>query len=224
MMGASMIDLYADVTPNGLRAAVILEEAGLEYRPHRIDTQRGDQHTPSFRRLNAAEAIPVIVDANGPSGQPITITQSGAIILYAARKVGRFVPADPGRHACAMQWFMQVATDITSASSWIFNHATAMPEKSAANAAWMETRLIKAFSLADSWLAEHEYFADELSVADFLLYPNFAFRRPMLEKAGLCSHLQRWGAMMAARQGVERGMNVFSAHVGGVGSSPAVTS
>jgi GST-like protein len=209
-MGLSMIDLYTDITPNGLRAAVILEEAGLAYRPHRIDTQKGDQHAPSFQRLNAAEAIPVIVDADGPSGQAITITQSGAIILYAARKVGRFIPTDPWRHAQAMQWFMQVATDISSSSSWIFNHATAMPEKSAANVAWMEARLIKAFSMADGWLAEHEYFADELSVTDFLLYPNFAFRRPMLEKAGLCSHLRRWGGMMAARQGVERGMNVFA--------------
>ena len=204
-----MIDLYTDITPNGLRAAIILEEAELEYRSHRIDTQKGDQHAPAFRRLNPAEAIPVVVDGDGPSGQPITMTQSGAIILYAARKVGRFLPTDPRRHAQAMQWFMQVGTDISSASSWLFNHATAMPEKSAANAAWMESRLLKAFSLADSWLAEHEYFADELSVADFLLYPNFAFRRPMLEKAGLCSHLQRWGASMAARQGVERGMNVF---------------
>ncbi|MBS0248651.1 MAG: glutathione S-transferase N-terminal domain-containing protein [Proteobacteria bacterium] len=204
-----MIDLYTDTTPNGFRAALILEETGFAYCAHRVDTQKGEQHAPDFKRLNPAEAIPVIVDHDGPSGQPITITQSGAIVLYAARKAGRLIPSDVRRHAYAMQWFMQIATDITSSSSWIFNHATAMPERSAANAVWMEARLLKALSVADGWLAEHEFFADELSVADVLLYPNFAFRKAMLEKANMCSHLRRWGETMAARPSVQRGMSIF---------------
>lgn len=204
-----MLALYTDATPNGLRASVILEEAGLPYVLQRIDTERGAQRTPEFLQINPAGAIPVLVDDDGPGGQPLTLPQSGAIVLYIAEKCGRFVPQDPRRRALALQWFYQVGTDITSASSWIFNHATAMPTRLPENAQWLQARLANALRVADGWLAAHEYFADEVSIADFLLYPNFWFRRAAIEQSGDFPHLLRWGTQMAARPGVVRGMGVF---------------
>jgi len=137
------------------------------------------------------------------------LAQSGAIMLYVAEKCGRFMPEHPGRRALANQWFMQIATDVTSASSWIFNHATAMPVQHPDNAAWLEARMMRAMSVTDRWLADHEYLADEVSIADFLLFPTFSFRRKSLAEAGSFGHLRRWGEVMALRPGVQRGMSVF---------------
>jgi GST-like protein len=100
-----MIDLYLAPTANGLRASVALEEAGLAYRAHKVDLAKGEQRAPEFLKLNPAGAIPVIVDSDGPGGKPLTLSQSGAIILYVADKCGKFLPKDAARRAIALQWF-----------------------------------------------------------------------------------------------------------------------
>ncbi|MDF1747940.1 MAG: glutathione S-transferase family protein [Alphaproteobacteria bacterium] len=203
-----MIDLYTDLTPNGFRASIILEEAELDYQTYRINLAEGDQNHPFFESLNPAKAIPVIVDHDGIGAQKLIIPQSGAIILYAAEKVGRLIPTDPMQRLITMRWFMQIATDIIPVSSWIYNHNNAMPEKSAKNAVWLDNRLNNALSVADKWLAENEFFADDLSVADFLLYPTFHFRRSVLEESKLFPNLRRWGDVMAKRPSVQKGMSV----------------
>ncbi|MEO8057008.1 MAG: glutathione S-transferase family protein [Burkholderiales bacterium] len=204
-----MIHLYSDQTPNGLRAAIVLEESGLPFTPIRIDTGRGEQHSPSFAALNPACAIPVIVDDDGPGREHLILAQSGAIVLYVANKCGRLVPTDPVRRAHMYHWFMQIATDVTAASSWIFNHARGMPIKSTENAAWLEARLARALTETDRWLGQHEYFADELSIADLLLFPTSSFRRKMLVEAGTYPNLCRWGAQVEQRAAVRRGMALF---------------
>ncbi|MEP7100576.1 MAG: glutathione S-transferase N-terminal domain-containing protein [Burkholderiales bacterium] len=204
-----MIHLYSDQTPNGLRAAIVLEESGLPFTTIRIDTGRGEQHSSSFAALNPACAIPVIVDDDGPGEQRLVLAQSGAILLYVASKCGRLVPTDPLRQAHMYHWFMQIATDVTAASSWIFNNARSMPIKAPENAAWLEARLARALADTDRWLGQHEYFADELSIADLLLFPTYAFRRKMLLEAGTYSNLCRWGAKIEQRDAVRRGMALF---------------
>jgi GST-like protein len=205
-----MIHLYSDVTPNGLRASIVLEETGLPYKAIRVNTGEGQQHSAEFAELNPARAIPVIVDEDGPGGRRLVLAQSGAIVLYVAEKSGRFMPEDPRRRALAYQWFMQIATDVTAASSWIFNHATAMPVKHSDNATWLEARLMRAMSVTDRWLTDHEYLADdEVSIADLLLFPTFSFRRKSLTESGSFGHLCRWGEAMACRPGVQRGLRVF---------------
>ncbi|MEP7295809.1 MAG: glutathione S-transferase N-terminal domain-containing protein [Burkholderiales bacterium] len=204
-----MIHLYSDQTPNGLRAAIVLEESGLPFTAIRIDTGRGEQHSPWFAALNLACAIPVIVDDDGPGGERLVLAQSGAILLYVASKCGRLVPTDPARQAHMYHWFMQIATDVTAASSWIFNHARGMPIKTPENAAWLEARLARALAETDRWLGQHEYLADELSIADLLLFPTYSFRREMLMEAGTYSNLCRWGAKIEQRDAVRRGMALF---------------
>jgi len=204
-----MIHLYSDKTPNGLRPAILLEESDLPYTVHRIDTEKGEQHAASFAALNPARAIPVLVDDDGPGGQRIVLPQSGAQLLYIAGKCGRFVPGDARRQALMHCWFMQIATDVTSASSWIFNHARGMPIKAPENVAWLEARLSLVLGETDRWLGEHEYFADELSVADFLLFPTFSFRRKLLAESGRFANLIRWGDQVGLREGVRRGMALF---------------
>lgn len=202
-----MIDLYFAPTGNGLRATVALEEAGLPYRLHKLDLYKGEQNSAQFRKINPAGLIPVIVDVDGPGGQPLTLNQSGAIVLYCAEKSGRFIPADPARRALAMQWFMQAASDVSGASMTIFRLENTAPEKSPANADYFKTRLRDAFRACDRALANHEFLAGELSVADLLLYPSFALRRALVDGQDGFDNIKRWADSMGARPGVQRGMS-----------------
>lgn len=204
-----MIDLYMSGTANGFRASVAFEEAGLDYRVRKLDLAKGEHRTPEYLAINPAGLIPAIVDPQGPGGKPITVTQSGAIILYAAEKSGKHLPADPVRRAMAWQWFMQGATDVAATSGALFRVENSVPEKVTGNTDYFKRRLLDFFAVCDAHLASHEYLADEFSVAELMLYPNFALRKPLIDQAGGFTHLQRWGAAIAKRPAVQRGMKAL---------------
>ena len=205
-----MIDLYTWTTSNGDRAAIVLEECGLPYRVHKVDLMRGGQRDPTFLKLNPAGAIPVIVDPHGPSGAPLTLTQSGAIAIYLAEKTGRFLPRDPVARAHAIQWLMFAVSDCAGASGLLFFEAVLMPDKSPANLAFAEQRMLKYFRVAEAQLARSEWLAGELSIADFALYPVCAVRKSIIDAAGELPHLERWMAALAARPALARGMQAAS--------------
>ena len=204
-----MIDLYLSGTANGFRASVALEEAGLPYRTHKVDLAKGEHRSPEFLKLNPAGLIPVIVDQDGPGGKPLTLSQSGAIILYAAEKAGKFLPKDAVRRVMAWQWFTQGLSDVAGTSGALFRTENSVPEKIAANTDYFNTRLLGFFSVCDAHLASHDFLADEFSVAELMLYPNFSLRKPLLDEAGGFANLQRWGAAVGARPGVQKGMKVL---------------
>ena len=204
-----MIDLYLAGTANGFRASVALEEACLPYRIHKVDLAKGEHRTPEFLKLNPAGLIPVIVDQDGPGGKPITLSQSGAIILYAAEKAGRFVPKDAIRRAMAYQWFTQGLSDVAATSGALFRVENSVPEKIAGNTDYFRKRLLGFFSVCDTHLAGRDFLADEFSIAELMLYPNFALRKSLIDEAGGFANLQRWGAAMGARAGMQKGMKVL---------------
>jgi GST-like protein len=204
-----MIDLYLSGTANGLRASVALEEAGLPYRTHKIDLARGEHRTPEFLKLNPAGLVPVIVDQDGPGGKPLTLSQSGAIILYAAEKSGKFLPKDPARRALAWQWFTQGLSDVAGTSGALFRVENSLPEKLAANTDYFRKRLLGFFSVCDAHLAGRDFLADEFSVAELMLYPNFSLRKPLIDEAGGFAELQRWGAAVGSRPGMQKGMKAL---------------
>lgn len=201
-----MIDLYTANTSNGQRVAVMLEECGISYLVHRVDLGAGEQYGDAFLALNPAAAVPVIVDPAGPAGGPLTLAQSGAILLYLAMKTGRYFPKDPALRAVAFQWFMFATTDIAGASGMIYFCGSLVPDRSAANVSWVEDRLTRYFRVANARLESRRYLADELSIADFALYPVVRVRYGLVERAGDLPHLARWSDELAARPGVARGI------------------
>ena len=101
-----MITLYTWGTPNGRKVSIMLEECALPYRVKTIDITQGEQLYPEFVVINPNSKIPAIVDPDGPDGKPITLFESGAILLYLAAKTGRFLPkSDRGKYE-ALQWLM----------------------------------------------------------------------------------------------------------------------
>ena len=204
-----MIDLYLAGTANGFRASVALEEAGLAYRVHKVDLAKGESRSAEFLKLNPAGLIPVIVDHDGPGAKPLTLCQSGAIILYAAERAGKFMPKDPLRRAMAWQWFTQGLSDIAGTSGALFRVENSVPEKNPANTDYFRKRLLGFFSTCDAHLSGREFLADEFSIAELMLYPNFAARKSLIDEAGGFANLQRWGAAVGERPATRKGMKVL---------------
>ena len=200
-----MIDLYAANSSNSQRVAIMLEECGIDYDVHRVDLARGEQRSDTFLQLNPAGAVPVIIDPDAPGGS-MTITQSGAILLYLAMKTRRYFPKDPARRARAFEWFMFAASDFASYSTMLFLAKAILPDKSDANAGFFEERLVRYLGVANARLEGREFLADEVSIADFALYPVVRVRYALVELNGKLRHLAKWAAALEARPGVARGM------------------
>ena len=204
-----MIDLYTAPTANCRRVSITLEELGLAYSVHPIDRAAGDQRQPDFLKVNPAGAVPVVVDPDGPAGRPITVAQSGAILIYLAEKTGLLLPSDLGARTVAMEWLLQVLTDVNTAASALFLVSNVVPEKTEPTIAFFRDRLFKFFKDCDRALAESDYLAGELSIADLALYPVVEFRRAEVEESDGLENLRRWAEELAARSGVRRGMKVL---------------
>lgn len=185
----------------------MLEECGLPYKVHKIDLAKGEQRQPSFLALNPVGSIPVIVDHDGPGGRKLILAQSAAILLYLAEKTGRFMPKDAGRRALTYQWLMHIMSDQQSTSAALFQVAS-LQDKPASASVYFKNRLIDYFRLVDRRLADVEYLAGELSIADFALYPLIDRRREIVDKAGSLENLKRWMATLAARPAIARAMQV----------------
>ena len=201
-----MIDLYTANSSNGQRAAIMIEECGLPHTVHKLDLFGGAQRLPEYLKINPAGTIPAIVDHDGPDGKPLIMAQSGAILLYLAMKTGRFFPRVAAKRAEAFQWLMQATTDIAASSMSLFLLQRFVPEKSQANDAWFEERIIQQLRVADARLKGRQFLAGAVSIADFALYPLAVVRQPLIERVGDLQNLTRWAATMALRPGVQRAM------------------
>ena len=100
------IQLYAFDTPNGRKVSVALEEMGLAYEVHVVDITKGEQHDPAFLKISPNNRIPAIVDPEGPAGAPISVFESGAILIYLGEKTGLFWPRDLAARVPVLEWLM----------------------------------------------------------------------------------------------------------------------
>jgi GSH-dependent disulfide-bond oxidoreductase len=201
-----MIDLYTHpASSNGQRVAIMLEEAAIPYRAHLVDLERGEHQGPAYLRINPAGQVPAIVDPDRPGGKPLTLCQSGAILLYLSEKSGKLMPREPMRRGLALQWFLQAMSDTAPASAILYMVGT-IPEITTGTRKLFEQRLLMHLRNCDKRLGEAEFLAGELSIADVALYPTVAFRRELIEQAGDLPNLARWVTMMAARPALQRGL------------------
>jgi GST-like protein len=200
-----MLEVYAYETSNAQRVLIMLEECGLPYRLHRVDLSKGEQRRPEFLAVNPLGAIPVLRDPDAPGG-PLTLSQSGAIMLWLAEKTGRFLPAGGEPRAMALQWFAFAISDCMAATGSMFFASVLLPDKSEANLAWHEARLTSYFAATDARLAQREWLAGELSIADFALLPIALVRRALIDRHGGLRNITAWMERLAARDGVARAL------------------
>ena len=203
-----MIDLYTWTTPNGRKVSIMLEEVGLPYRAHKINIGQNDQFTPEFIAINPNSKIPAIVDPEGPDGAPISLMESGAILIYLAKKTKKLVPAAPRARYVALQWLMFQMGGVGPMFGQVhhFLRAAKEPVPYAIERYTKETRRL--YGVLDERLKEREYLADEYSIADVATYPwvaRFEWHKTRLEDF---PNVKRWFDALSARPAVQRGMAV----------------
>ena len=204
------IDLHAFDTPNGRKISVALEEMGLPYRVHVVDITKGEQFAPAFARISPNHKIPAIVDPDGPGGAPISVFESGAILIYLAEKTGRFWPREPTAHVATMEWLMFQMGGFGPMPGQV-HHFIALENEAdrryGLERFTKETRRL--YAVMDKRLADHEFFAGaEITIADFAIV-GWAWRHPR-HKVDLADwpNVQRWYRAVMARPAVRRGFEV----------------
>lgn len=203
------ITLYTWNTPNGRKISVALEEMALPYSVKPIDITRGDQFAPDFLAISPNNRIPAIVDPQGPDGQPISVFESGAILLYLARKTGRFLPEDPRRQVAALEWLMWQMGGFGPMPGQVHHFLGVKdPQDQRYGLERYSKETHRLYGVMDRRLADHEYFADELSIADFAIL-GWAWRheRHRVDLADY-PHVKRWYDTLMARPATRRGFEV----------------
>jgi GST-like protein len=203
------LQLHAFDTPNGRKISVALEEMGLPYDVHVVDIGQGEQFDPAFLKISPNNKIPALVDPDGPAGAPISVFESGAILLYLAEKTGQFLPRDGAARVAVWEWLMFQMGGFGPMPGQV-HHFIALADEADRRyglARFMaETRRL--YGVMDRRLASHEHFAGALSIADFAIV-GWVWRheRHQVDLADF-PHVQRWYRAMMARPGVARGFAV----------------
>ncbi|HZT18536.1 MAG TPA: glutathione S-transferase N-terminal domain-containing protein [Dongiaceae bacterium] len=205
-----MIDLYSWATPNGHKIHIMLEETGLAYRVHPVDIGRGDQFEPSFLAISPNNRIPAIVDQEGPDGRPISIFESGAILLYLAEKAGKFLPKDMRGRYEAIQWLMFQMGGVGPMLGQAHHFRAYAPEKIPYAIDRYTKEAGRLYGVIDHRLADRPFIAGEYSIADMAIFPWLrSWERQGVDIAEY-PHLKRWFDTIAARPAVERGVKVLT--------------
>jgi len=205
-----MIDLYTWGTPNGRKVSVMLEELGLPYNTHKVDISKGEQHKPEFLKISPNNRIPAIVDSDGPGGKPISVFESGAILIYLAEKAkSKLLPKDPRRRMETLEWLMWqmggVGPMFGQAHHFMFNP----PEDVPYGKKRYHDEAKRLYKVMNARLGKAKYLAgDDYTIADIATYP-WVQRHPRHQvDLNDYPNVKRWYDQIAKRPAVEKGMQV----------------
>jgi GST-like protein len=203
------IELYAYNTPNGRKISVALEEMALRYAVKVIDILKGEQHNPEFLKISPNNKIPAIVDSEGPGGAPISVFESGAILIYLGEKTSRFWPSDLRARVPVLEWLMFQMGGFGPIPGQVHHFLQVEHEpdrRYGLDRFTKETHRL--YSVMNRRLAGRAFFADDISIADFAIV-GWVWRHER-HKVDLAhyAHVKRWYETMMARPGVKRGFDV----------------
>ena len=171
-----MIDLYTWPTPNGHKIHIMLEETGLPYRVHPIDIGAGDQFKPEFLRISPNNKMPAMVDSDGPDGKPMSLFESGAMLLYLASKTGKFLPQDIRDRWSTLQWLMFQMGGVGPMLGQAHHFLGYAPEKIEYAMKRYSNEANRLYGVMDRRLAESKFIAcDEYTIADMAIMPWLRF-------------------------------------------------
>jgi GST-like protein len=203
------IQLFAFDTPNGRKISVALEEMGLPYQVQVVNITQDDQFKPAFLSISPNNKIPAILDAQGPDGQPISVFESGAILMYLAEKTGRFLPAKGAERVSVLEWLMFQMGGFGPMPGQVHHFAglTNVDDQRYGLKRFM-TETLRLYGVMDKRLADHAFFAGDLSIADFAIL-GWVWRHPRHQvDLAQFPHVKRWYEQLMARPGVQRGFAV----------------
>ncbi|MEM6926100.1 MAG: glutathione binding-like protein [Myxococcota bacterium] len=208
------IQLYSLPTPNGVKAGIVLEELELPYEPHRVDIGQNWQFDEDYKVISPNSKIPAIVDPDGPGGQPLALMESGAILIYLARKAGRLLPSDPRAEIETLQWtFFQVGHvgPMFGQFGHFFKFAKGKTDTYGEERYTKEANRL--LGVLDGRLADRKWLiGDDYTIADIMTVPwvNALEFYGGKEAVGYdqFANVQRWVDQFLERPAVQRGAKV----------------
>jgi GST-like protein len=209
-----MIDLYFWMTPNGYKVTIMLEELGWKYNVIPINIGKGDQFKPDFLKISPNNRMPALVDHDGPGGKPISVFESGAMLMYLAEKAGfQFMPQDMRRRYDVIQWLMFQMASVGPMLGQAHHFRRYAPEKIeyAVDRYTNEARRI--YGVIDKRAGEAPYLAGEYSIADMATYPWLRTHNWQGQDLNDFPNLKRWYDSIEARPAVQRGLAVMKDEV-----------
>jgi GST-like protein len=206
-----MIDVYSWATPNGHKVHIMLEECGLPYRVHPVNIGAGDQFKPEFLKISPNNKIPAIIDSDGPDGQPISLFESGAILIYLASKTGKFLPSsDRGKYEM-LQWLMFQMGGVGPMLGQAHHFRIYAPEKIEYAITRYTNEAKRLYGVMDKQLATHKFIAgDSYTIADIAIFPWLRSWQNQGIDWSDYPHLKKWFDGIAARAAVQRGVAILA--------------
>lgn len=202
-----MIDAYVWTTPNGFKALIGLEELALPYTAHWIDITKGDQTKPEYLAINPNNKIPAIVDRDGPGGKPITVFESGAVLVYLADKTGKLLAASGAARYAALEWVFFNAGGPGPMFGQLGYFTKFAKEKVPHAIERYTNEAHRLLRVLERRLGEARYLAGEFSIADVM---NFTWARAGRTFLGIdyepYPHLRRWLDELEARPAFARAL------------------
>jgi len=206
-----MIEVYSWATPNGHKVHVMLEECALPYRLVAVDIGAGDQFKPEFLAISPNNKIPAIVDPDGPDGKPISLFESGAILLYLAGKTGRLLPADTRGKYNVLQWLMFQMGSVGPMLGQAHHFRVYAPEKIPYAIDRYTNEARRLYRVMNDQLAKSRYIAGpDYTIADIAIFPWLRSWKNQGIEWSEFPHLKGWFDEIAARPAVVRGVEVLA--------------
>ena len=200
-----MIDLYYWTTPNGHKITLFMEEAGLPYRIVPVDIGKGEQFAPEFLRISPNNKIPAIVDDEpADGGEPLALFESGAILLYLADKVGRFIPADLRGRNETIEWLFWQMGGLGPMAGQNHHFSQYAAEKIPYAIERYVKETSRLYAVLDKHLAGREFIAGTYSIADMACYPWIVPHERQSQNLDDFPQLKRWFAAVGERPATRR--------------------
>jgi GSH-dependent disulfide-bond oxidoreductase len=202
-----MIQLYTWGTPNGKKVSIMLEEIELPYEVHPINIGQGDQFKPEYLSINPNNKIPSIIDPDGPGGKPLTLFESGAILMYLAEKSGKLWPTDMRQRYTVIQWLMFQMGGVGPMFGQA-NYFFRLEEKVPYAIERYHKEALRLYGVLEKALGQNEYLAGKYSIADIATYP-WVWRHEMHHvKLEEFPNVKAWYDKISERPAVKRGMEI----------------
>ncbi len=202
-----MIDLYYWPTPNGFKISIMLEECGLPYRVKPVNIGKGDQFTPEFLALNPNNRMPVIVDNDAPRG-PLSVFESGAILVYLAEKTGRFLPADARERYDVMQWLFWQMAGLGPMAGQAGHFLIYQEGKHAYATERYVNEYGRLLAVMERRLRDRDFLAGDYSIADMACLPWTLPYEKLDQGMDELPRVVAWIEALRARPAVQRGLEV----------------
>lgn len=207
-----MIDVYYWPTPNGRKVTILLEELGQPYNVVPVDIAKGDQFKPEFLAFSPNNKMPAIIDPDGPDGKPVSVFESGAIMIYLAEKFGRFLPTDPRARLQVLEWLMFQMGTVGPMLGQCHHFRTYAPEPIDYAINRYTNEATRIYNVIDKRLADHAFLAGDYSIADMAVAPWLLGERQGQDFEDF-PNLNRWRLELRDRPAFMKGWDVMKTQI-----------